>query len=227
MAWPGRPVSDGPAGTLAPGMAVDLTALIRPGHVALVTSELQRSVVGPHSPLPALAAAAAGAVTATAALCRTARVVSVPVIHCTAARRADALGSNANARLFVALNRSGADMTPGSAGVAVVDELGPEPSDLVLSRLHGLSPMAGTDLDPILRNLGVDTLVVAGVSVNVAVTNLVMDAVNRGYQVVVPRDAVAGTPAAYADAVLDGTIGLLASLTTTAAVIAAWEGSAP
>src|SRR3546814_4475906 len=46
--------------------------------------------------------------------------------------------------------------------------------------------------DPILRNLGVSTIAVTGVSVNVAITNLVMDAVNLGYSVVVPRDAVCG-----------------------------------
>ncbi len=68
----------------------------------------------------------------------------------------------------------------------MLPELGPEPEDLVLTRTHGLDPMAGTDLDPVLRNLGVRTIVVTGVSVNVAVTNLVMDAVNRGYDVVLP-----------------------------------------
>ncbi|CAO5177345.1 hypothetical protein FAIPA1_30286 [Frankia sp. AiPs1] len=52
----------------------------------------------------------------------------------------------------------------------------------------------------VLRNLGVTTIVATGVSVNIAIPNLVMDAVNRGYQVVVPRDAVAGIPADYADA---------------------------
>jgi nicotinamidase-related amidase len=64
--------------------------------------------------------------------------------------------------------------------------------------------------------------VVTGVSVNVAVTNLVMDAVNRGYQVVLPRDAVAGVPADYADAVIDNTLSLLATVTTVDALVAAW-----
>ena len=82
--------------------------------------------------------------------------------------------------------------------------------------------MAGTDLDPILRNLGVNALVVAGVSVNVAIPNLVMDAVNHGYRVVVPRDAVAGVPAAYAEQVLDNTLSLIAELVTTEDVIAEW-----
>jgi nicotinamidase-related amidase len=82
--------------------------------------------------------------------------------------------------------------------------------------------MAGTDLDPVLRNLGVATIVVVGVSVNVAVTNLVMDAVNRGYQVVLPRDAVCGVPASYADDVIDNTLALLATIGTTDDVVAAF-----
>jgi nicotinamidase-related amidase len=97
--------------------------------------------------------------------------------------------------------------------------------DLVLGRLHGLSPMAGTDLDPILRNLGVRTLIVTGVSVNVAITNLVMDAVNHGYQVVLPRDAVCGLPADYADAVIDHTLSLLATVTTVDDLVAAWTST--
>jgi nicotinamidase-related amidase len=83
--------------------------------------------------------------------------------------------------------------------------------------------MAGTDLDPILRNLGITTVVVAGVSVNVAITNLVMDAVNLGYQVVLPRDAVCGLPADYADAVIDNTLRLLATVTTVDDLTTTWE----
>ena len=49
-----------------------------------------------------------------------------------------------------------------------------------------------------------------------------MDAVNAGYQVVLPRDAVAGTPADYADAVIDNTLSLLATVTTTADVVKTW-----
>ena len=117
-------------------------------------------------------------------------------------------------------------LLPGSPEAEVVPVLGPEPEDLVLTRLHGLNPMAGTDLDPVLRNLGVTTVVVTGVSVNVAVTNLVMDAVNHGYQVVLPRDAVCGIPAPYADAVIDNTLALLATVTTVDDLITAWKTAA-
>jgi biuret amidohydrolase len=64
------------------------------------------------------------------------------------------------------------------------------------------------------------------VSLNVAVTNVVFDAVNRGYQVVVPRDAVAGVPADYAEAVLEHTVSLVATLTTCDALVDAWSATA-
>jgi nicotinamidase-related amidase len=82
--------------------------------------------------------------------------------------------------------------------------------------------MTGTELDPILRNLGVTTIVGAGVSVNVGMTNFAFDAVNNGYQFVMPRDAVAGIPAEYAAAVLENTLSLVATLTTVAEVVAVW-----
>ena len=67
-------------------------------------------------------------------------------------------------------------------------------------------------------------MVGVGVSVNIGLTNLVMDAVNLGYQVVVPRDAVAGLPKEYADAVIDNTLALLATLTTTDELVDVWSG---
>ncbi len=85
--------------------------------------------------------------------------------------------------------------------------------------------MSGTDLDAVLRNLGVTTIVVTGVSVNIAVTNLVMEAVNLGYDVVLPRDAVCGVPADYADAVIDNTLRLLATITTVDELVGVWEAA--
>jgi nicotinamidase-related amidase len=74
---------------------------------------------------------------------------------------------------------------------------------------------------PVRLDLG--TPAAAVVSVNVAVTNLVMDAVNRGYQVVLPRDAVCGVPAEYADAAIDNTLSLLATVTTADEVLGAFS----
>ena len=69
-------------------------------------------------------------------------------------------------------------------------------------------------------------MVATGVSVNLGVLGLAIEAVNLGYQVVVPRDAVAGIPRPYADAVLDNTFPLIATLTTVDDLIEAWGPAA-
>lgn len=208
-------------------MPVDLVELLDPRHTALVTQECQNGVIGDEAVLRDLAdEAQRTAVPNIAALVVAARAAGVPVIHCLAVRRADDRGSNHNARLFLGTRKLGIRIEPGSHAAEVVPEIGVQPDDLVLSRYHGLGPMGGTDLDAVLRNLGVTTVVGVGVSVNVAITNFAMDAVNAGYQFVLPRDAVAGVPAAYADAVIDNTLALVATVTTTAGVRDAWASSA-
>lgn len=204
-------------------MAVSLAELVAPGHTALVTQEVQRGVVGDLSQLPELAAAARAVIPNIARLVDAARAAQIPVIHCTAERRADGLGANRNARIFQYMAKAPVKLLPGSAAAELVPELAPAPSDLVLPRLHGLSPFQGTELDAILRNLGVATLVGVGVSVNVAIQNLAFDAVNASYQVVIPRDAVAGFPADYVEAVFTHTLGAISTLCTTSALLTAWS----
>lgn len=205
-------------------MAVDLAALVDPAHTVVVTQECQKGVIGPQAALPQLAdAARAEMIPNAAALVHAARAAGVPVVHCVAARRDDGKGSNHNARLFHGMLKLPVKLLPGSEAVEVIDEIGVEPSDVVLTRLHGLGPMGGTDLDPVLRNLGATTIVGIGVSVNVGMLDFAMDAVNAGYQMVMPRDAVAGVPADYAQAVLDNTLSLIATLPSTADVLAAWS----
>jgi biuret amidohydrolase len=203
-------------------MAVELAELVDPAVTAVVTSEVQNAVVGERSSVPALAEAARPVLPTIGRLVRAARAADVQVVHGVVHRRADARGTNRNSRLFALARKSPVQLLPGSPAVDVVPEVGVEPDDLVATRVHGLNPMAG-DLDPVLRHLGVATIVVVGVSVNVAVTGLVMDAVNRGYQVVLPRDAVCGVPADYADAVVEHSLSLLATVTTVDDVIAVWE----
>jgi nicotinamidase-related amidase len=202
-----------------------LADLVAPAHTAIVTQEVQGAIVGAQAGLPELAAEAQReAIPNIARLLPVARAAGVRVVHCTVLRRADGQGSNSNARLFRGVVTKGVrEIVPGTPEASVVPELGPEDSDLVLSRWHGIGPMGGTDLDPVLRNLGVTTIVGVGVSVNVAIQNLVMDAVNASYQVVLPRDAVAGIPREYADAVIDNTLSLLATVTTTDALIDVWS----
>ena len=204
-------------------MALALAELVAPAHTALVTQEIQRGVVGDLSALPELAAAAKDCLPNVARLAAAARAAGVPVLHCTAERRPDGLGANTNARIFQYMARAPLKLHPGSAAAEIVPEVPVATADLVLPRLHGLSPFQGTELDFLLRNLGVRTIVGVGVSVNVAIQNLAFDAVNAGYQMVIPRDAVAGFPREYVEMVFAHTLGAVATLATTDEIARIWE----
>ena len=107
----------------------------------------------------------------------------------------------------------------------VASELGPDERDIVMTRLHGMGAVTDTGVVPVLRNLGITNVVVVGVSLNVGVTNTVMDLVNHAFEVIVPSDAVAGTPQSYAEQVIEHTIKFLATVTTSDAIIEAWRGT--
>jgi nicotinamidase-related amidase len=77
-------------------------------------------------------------------------------------------------------------------------------------------------MDSILRSLGVKTVVLTGVSVNVALQGSTIEAINRGYQVVLPRDGIAGVPMDYAAQVMEHSLRVLATLTTCEAIGNAW-----
>jgi nicotinamidase-related amidase len=209
-------------------MPLDLTALVDPKHTALVTQECQQGVIGEKSALPDLAAGVARVdmISHVAQLVGAARAAGVRIVHCTAERRPDGFGANRNARLFQYMARAERPLLPGSEAAALVPEIGAQAEDLVVTRLHGLSPFQGTELDWVLRNEGITTIVGVGVSVNVAIQNLAFDAVNSSYQVVIPRDAVAGFPAEYVEMVFEHTLAAIATLTTTRQVLAAWNRAA-
>ncbi|MFF6888884.1 cysteine hydrolase [Streptomyces sp. NPDC012421] len=203
----------------------ELEERLRPDSTVLLTVECQEGVVGELSALPELAAVArrSGALANVARLVDAAHGAGVQVVHAVAERRPDGRGSSGNARLFRAAARLPVQQHSGSTAVRVAAPIQVADEDLVVRRLHGLSPLAGTDVDALLRNLGCRTLVVTGVSANVAVPNAVFDAVNLGYTVVVPRDAIAGVPADYTPAMIRNTLALVATLATTDDLLAAWK----
>lgn len=202
-----------------------LTELLDPATTVLLTVECQQGVVGPDSALPELAAAArsSGALANVARLVAAAHERGVQVMHAVAESRPDGRGGNHNARLFRAAARLPVQQHTGSTAVRVAPPIEVADEDLVVRRLHGLSPLAGTDVDPLLRNLGCRVLVVTGVSANIAVPNAVFDAVNLGYTAVVPADAIAGVPADYTPAMVRNTLALVATVTTTDAVLGSWK----
>jgi nicotinamidase-related amidase len=200
----------------------DLRGLIDPAHTALVTQECQQGAIGAGALWPALADAAAPAIGNIATLATAARSAGVPVFHCLVAKRADLRGSNRNAPLYRAATRAGR-LEHGTVATELVPQLAGDERDVVIHRKHGISPLYRTGLDTMLRNRGVRTIVGVGVSVNVAIFALALDAVNGSYDVVIPRDAVAGVPRDYASRVVDNSLSLLATVVTSTDITSVWE----
>ena len=206
-----------------------LRTLVDPASTAVLTMELQRGVVGDGALLPALVerVAETGTIAHAAQVCRAARAVGARVVHCTAEHRADGAGATENCKIFALGEklRHEQGIVPtqiGTPGAALVPELGPEPSDVVVARMHGMTPFMSTSLDQMLRNMGVNTIVATGVSVNLGILGLCINAIDLGYQVVLVRDAVAGVPADYADTVIEHTLSMITTVTTADEICALW-----
>ena len=198
--------------------------LVDPNHTALLLVECQNGVIGEKSSFPALAEASKNMLANLGKLAQAARNSKIKVIHGLAMVREDGWVSNNNARLFGAARRSPIKQLPDSEAVEPIKEIGfDSESDVLLPRLHGLSPTSGTELDALFRNEEISTVVVSGVSLNVAVQNCVFDLINNGYQVVVPVDAVAGVPFEYGETIIENTLAVLATLTDVESLIKVWS----
>lgn len=206
-------------------MPVDLSTFAAPERTAVLTLEMQNAIVGSLAEGSALAAAVAAGQTLDHAgrLVKGARARGVRVVHCVKTERADGAGGSLNTPLWIRRHKTGGvPLVPGSDRAAVVPEIGVEDSDIVVPRMHGISAFSGTELDAILRNLKVETLVLTGVSVNVGVITACSEGVSRGYNVVVATDAVAGFPPEYVAMAMDHTIAAMATRTTVDALLEAW-----
>jgi nicotinamidase-related amidase len=207
-------------------MAFNISTVLKPDLVAILFSEVQRGVLGDltgHFRGLADIAEEVGVLKNGARLAEAARLRGAPVVHCLASGAPGQFGQNKNIPLLAGLARRA--QAAGWVYEPRADTPCPEvwrDGDVIAKREHGMGPMADTALDQRLRNAGITTVIVAGVSLNVAATNLTFDCANRGYQVIVAKDAVAGIPREYGEAVLTNSLSMVATVASVDDVIAAW-----
>jgi nicotinamidase-related amidase len=82
-----------------------------------------------------------------------------------------------------------------SWGAAITDELAPKTGDIVIEGKRGLDTFASTNLDFILRNKGIKTIVLGGFLTNCCVESTMRTGYENGYEVITLSDCVAGTSA--------------------------------
>ncbi len=78
----------------------------------------------------------------------------------------------------------------GTSGAQVIKELQPGASDIIMPKPR-FSAFFGTELDNILKNIGIDTLVICGVATEVCILSTAYDGVCNNFKVIVLDDCCA------------------------------------
>lgn len=152
----------------------------------------------------------------------TARRAGVPVVYTRYTYRADFKDGGFMLREKFPMLADAKALVAGSWDQAVIDELGAQPTDFVIDK-NRPSSFHGTPLESYLKGLGVDEVVVCGVTTNCCVETTVRDAAQRDFRTFVLTDAVAEWEDDRQAGALK-TMGILfAHLTTTEQLAAAWR----
>ena len=126
------------------------------------------------------------------------RTHDLPVIFATIALRPGFAGFRVNCLLAAQLVQNGG-LVMGTPEARVNDDLLVAETDIITNRISGMAIFTGTEMDAILRGLDVDTVVLAGVSTNIALPSSAAEAIGLGYTVMLAEDCSAGgTPETHA-----------------------------
>jgi nicotinamidase-related amidase len=193
-----------------------------PRTTALLFVECQRGVIGDLSVLPALAEASQPALASMARLGGGARGAGVQVVHLTYLPLAGGRSASQRSPLMRATT-STADWQESDAALEIVPEIGIGPDDLVLPRHQGISPVYRTEVLSIMRNMGMEDIVVAGVSTNLAIPLTAVGAADEDFGVTVASDATVGTPPEHHASMLRHSLAFVARLATTDELLAEWS----
>lgn len=200
-----------------------IRGLERGKRPALVISECQRGILDREfAGLPNLVdqVEQRGILARIAVLADEFRRRGLPVVHAHISHRPGLVGNAMTSPLAASVRRTGG-LVEGTAQAASMPEVAPQTGDLVSARRSGLAMWYGTDLDVTLRNLHVDTIVLAGVSTNIALFGGSLGAVERGYQAVIPENCSAGGTADSHRFMVTESLPLLASMTDLDGVVSA------
>jgi maleamate amidohydrolase len=148
---------------------------------ALVVVDLNYGFTDPESPLHC------EAVAANVRLLAAAREAGAPVAFTTLEYDE---GAKRVAKAFIDKVPALLTLAPGTRWPRIDERIAPLPGEPVLLKLFA-SAFFGTALSAMLTAHGVDTVLVTGASTSGCVRATVVDALQHGYRVVVPREAVA------------------------------------
>lgn len=194
-------------------------------RAALLISECQQAVVGSELALfPNLVQQVSerGIIPRIARLTDEARSHGLPVIHLHVVHRPGYIDLPMTS-VIVAQSAKAGRMIAGSRDVEAIPELAPQVEDIVHARSFSLVSFHGTDLDAILRNMGIQTLILAGVSTNVAISGTALCGSDLGYQIVVAEDCIAGASPETHQFICQNLLPLYSTVTDSDSVISSLQ----
>ena len=186
-----------------------MTDPIDPQRAALLVMDYQNGIVGMLGEPDDLLALAADAVA-------TARRAGANVGYVRVAfEDADLEAIPPTSRMGQRVASSGAAFHADSPNTAVHDRVAPENGDIIVRKTR-VGAFSTTDLDRQLRERGVDTLILAGISTSGVVLSTVRDASDRDYRVLVLADATADPEADVHEFLIERILPRQADVITTA-----------
>jgi ureidoacrylate peracid hydrolase len=196
-----------------------------PRSTAILVVDMQNDTVHPDGAYAATGAAAhaaaQGVVAKVGSIVAAARACGAPVFFSRIVVYPVPGLSGDNAPIFRMLAPDTFNL--GSWGAAIVDELTPQPAEVVLDRTR-MSVFNGTGIDNMLRSLGIRSLVVVGAWTNMAVEHTVRDAADHGYEVTLVEDATSSLSAEWQHAAVSFALTNIATVSDTATVTTALAG---
>ena len=153
-------------------------------HAALLIIDMQNDFVLPGAPL--CVRGAAPSVPVIRRLLLQARTQGLPVIHIIRQHNRD--GSDVEKSRQELFQEGPGICVPGTEGAQIVAALTPEPGEYIVHKRR-FSAFFQTELDMLLRRLGVDTLLVTGTQYPNCVRGTAVDGMSLDYDVIVVTDA--------------------------------------
>lgn len=202
---------------------MSIRSLSKGQKVALLVNECQRGLVDPElSFMPGLPdeATKRNMVPNIQKLLAHFRKQKLPVLHLPFIFRPDKADVIVNS-LLMAISVKNTRMVKGCPEADYAIGLEPVEGEFELLRTANLIAFNMIDVDVLLRRLGIETIVLTGISTNVAIAGNTMAAVDAGYNVVIPEDCIAGGDPEVHRVIVDNQLRLLATITDSDAVIAA------
>jgi nicotinamidase-related amidase len=193
------------------------------GKTALIVNEMQTGVVDPaYSGFKGMAEQVweRGIVPKMVRLADAFRAAGLPVVHTPVIHRSDFRDVKPNT-LINALTLKKRTMGEGSVDAEYIEALRPVEGDFEVVRTSGLIAMCATELDAILRRMDIETVVLSGVSTNVAMAGNAIVASELGYHVVIPEDCIAGSDPVTHRTLVDNQLRMVARIVTLDDVLAA------